>query len=278
MRLGLLVPLLALVATLLGACSGPLVTYKFPTRKYQPARYASDAASDSGLLWGETTSNVFEDARSRGLGDLVIVSIEEAADAVGGASTKTSRKSTIEGGINNFMGLVEKFAKKHPGIDTSALVKAMFSSSFEGDGDCLTRLNRAACLVWTTSVAVFASAALGDEIARARTDTSRMRTRFTCVSPSRDRELSTDRDLLAADYIGREARSATSASIPFYVLGDHFFPTFSCEGREPFAASRKDVRFRGLIHGALPHRCTVDAHHSFMLAGLGRSRQASPIP
>jgi flagellar L-ring protein precursor FlgH len=134
-RLALIVPLVALIATLLGACSGPLVQYKFPTRKYQPARYAQDAASDSGLLWGETTSNVFEDARSRGLGDLVIVSIEEAADAVGGASTKTSRKSSIEGGINNFMGVVEKFAKKHPGIDTSALVKAMFSSSFEGDGE-----------------------------------------------------------------------------------------------------------------------------------------------
>ncbi len=135
LNLALLFPLVALVATLLGACSGPLVTYKFPQRKYQPARYAQDAASDSGLLWGETTSNVFEDARSRGLGDVVIVSIEEAADANGGASTKTSRKSNVEGGINNFMGAVEKFAKKHPNLDTSAMVKAMFSSSFEGDGE-----------------------------------------------------------------------------------------------------------------------------------------------
>lgn len=130
-----LVALLVLVAVALGACSGPLTTYKFPKREYAPGRYAGDVGGDTGLLWGEHTANVLEDARSRRLGDLVIVRIEEAADAVGNASTKTSRKSTIEGGVNNFMGVVEKFAKKHPNVDTSALVKAMFESSFQGDGE-----------------------------------------------------------------------------------------------------------------------------------------------
>lgn len=129
------VPILTLVAVVLGACSGPLVQYKFPERNYEPGKYAGDVAGDTGLLWGEHTANVLEDARSRRLGDLVIVRIEEAADAVGGASTKTSRKSSIEGGINNFMGVVEKFAKSHPNVDTSAMVKALFESSFEGTGE-----------------------------------------------------------------------------------------------------------------------------------------------
>ncbi len=135
MNLRLWFPLLALVAVALGACSGPLTTYKFPARQYTPGRYGGDAAGDSGLLWGEHTANVLEDARSRGLGDLVIVSIEESADAVENASTKTSRKSSINGGINNFLGLMERFAKKHPNIDASALANAMFESSFEGNGE-----------------------------------------------------------------------------------------------------------------------------------------------
>lgn len=116
-------------------CSGPLVQYKFPTRDYKPGRYGADVASDTGLLWGEHTASVFEDARSRRLGDLVIVRIEESADAVDKATTKTSRKSSMEGGVSNFLGVVEKFAKSHPNLDTSAMVKAMFESSFQGDGE-----------------------------------------------------------------------------------------------------------------------------------------------
>ncbi len=135
MSLRLLLPLVALIAAFLGGCSGPIIQYKFPTRNYAPGKYDGDIAGDNGLLWGEHTANVLEDARSRRLGDLVIVSIEEAADAVGNASTKTSRKSSIQGGVNNFVGIVEKFAKKHPGVDTTALVKAMFESSFQGDGE-----------------------------------------------------------------------------------------------------------------------------------------------
>ncbi len=134
MRLRTAIVLLVGIFVALGACSGPIVRYKFPQRDYAPSKYANDASGGDGLLWGEHTANVLEDARSRRLGDLVLVRIEEAADAVNNATTKTSRKSTVEGGINNFLGLVERFAKRHPGIDTTALVKSVFQSSFEGDG------------------------------------------------------------------------------------------------------------------------------------------------
>lgn len=137
--------LLLLLATLVG-CAGPLTTYKFPKRDYKPGRYGADVASDTGLLWGEHTANVLEDARSRRMGDLVIVRIEESADAVDKASTKTSRKSNIEGGVSNFLGVVEKFAKKHPKVDTSAMVKAMFESSFQGDGETTRQGNLTATI------------------------------------------------------------------------------------------------------------------------------------
>ena len=125
----------ALLSLLLAtACAGPITTYKFPTREYKPGNYANEGSGDNGLLWSESTANVLEDARSRRLGDLVLVRIEESADAVGNATTKTSKKSSVSGGVNNFIGVIEKFAKRHPSVDTSAMVKALFESSFEGDG------------------------------------------------------------------------------------------------------------------------------------------------
>ncbi len=116
-------------------CAGPATTYKFPERKYEPGEYDLDQSGENGLLWGENTADVVEDSRSRRLGDLVIVKIEEAADASDSANTKTSKKSSVHAGMSNFLGMLEKLAKRHPNVDTSALVKAMFESNFEGSGE-----------------------------------------------------------------------------------------------------------------------------------------------
>jgi flagellar L-ring protein precursor FlgH len=116
-------------------CAGPVTTYKFPERKYEPGQYDLDQSGENGLLWGENTPDVIEDNRSRRLGDLVIVKIEEAADASDSAATKTSKKSSVNAGMSNFLGLLEKLAKRHPNLDTSTLVKAFFESSFEGNGE-----------------------------------------------------------------------------------------------------------------------------------------------
>jgi flagellar L-ring protein precursor FlgH len=119
---------------LLLGCAGPITTYKFPERKYEPGKYDQDQSGENGLLWGENTPDVIEDSRSRRLGDLVIVSIEEAADASDSAQTKTSKKSSVNAGMSNFLGMLEKLAKRHPNLDTSTLVKAFFETSFQGDG------------------------------------------------------------------------------------------------------------------------------------------------
>jgi flagellar L-ring protein precursor FlgH len=118
-----------------GACAGPATSFKFPQRDYTPSRYAFDGAVESGLLWGENTPNDIEDLRSRRLGDLVIVRIEESANATGGASTATATESGVEAGVSNFLGLVEAFAARHPKVDKDALLKAMYKSTFKGDGE-----------------------------------------------------------------------------------------------------------------------------------------------
>ncbi len=116
------------------ACAGPVTTYKFPKRNYVPGEYDVDQADATGLLWGATTPNIVEDLRSRRLGDLVIVRIEESADASDQATTKTSSESDIEAGISNFFGAVEAFAARHPKVDKDALIKALYKTSFKGDG------------------------------------------------------------------------------------------------------------------------------------------------
>lgn len=119
----------------LSACAGPATTYKFPERAYEPGDYAPDVADQSGLLWGESTASVFEDNRSRRLGDLLIVRVEEAADANEAASTKTSTDSSTEAGVDNLLGMVEHWADSHPYVDKAALVKAVMRSSYKGAGE-----------------------------------------------------------------------------------------------------------------------------------------------
>ncbi len=118
----------------LAGCAGPATTYKFPQRHYDPGKYDSDGAVQSGLLWGEHTANSIEDLRSRRLGDIVIVRIEENANASDSASTRTSSESSMEAGLENFFGIMEKFAARHPKLTKDALIKALYKSSFKGDG------------------------------------------------------------------------------------------------------------------------------------------------
>ncbi|MEE9384462.1 MAG: flagellar basal body L-ring protein FlgH [Nannocystaceae bacterium] len=119
----------------LWACAGPATQYKFPQRDYQPGEYDLDAADASGLLWGEGTPSVAEDNRSNHLGDLLVVRVEESADATDAASTKTSSESSAEAGIENLFGIVERWASDHPNVDKAALVKAIMRSSYKGAGE-----------------------------------------------------------------------------------------------------------------------------------------------
>lgn len=124
-----------LFGSVLAGCAGPVSTYKFPKRNYEPAPYDVDHAAENGLLWGENTATVIEDNRSRRLGDMVVVRIDEAADASDKASTKTSKKSQVDASMNNFFGLMKKLKRKHPDLDETALIAALYSSSFEGTGE-----------------------------------------------------------------------------------------------------------------------------------------------
>lgn len=127
--------LLLSLGLVLGACAGPIKAYEFPERNYDAGDYAQDTTSQTGLLWGDNTQIVTEDNRSRRLGDIVLVRIDEAADASEEATTETSSESSMEAGIENFFGLVEAFAAKHPRVNKNQLIKALARSSYKGDGE-----------------------------------------------------------------------------------------------------------------------------------------------
>lgn len=90
--------------------------------------------SGPGSLWNEVNARQLMgmDGNARQVGDLITVRIEEALDTSVGASTNTSRRSSVEGGVESLAGLLEQLAA---GDDPVKLqVAARLASEFSGNG------------------------------------------------------------------------------------------------------------------------------------------------
>jgi len=68
------------------------------------------------------------------VGDIVHISIEEHADAKGGASTALSHESSHEDSIGGLLGLIPAMQKAAPGLDPEKLLSFLSKSNFAGDG------------------------------------------------------------------------------------------------------------------------------------------------
>lgn len=79
--------------------------YKLPTEGK-----GEDEPSSPGSLWrdGRPASMLFTDARALHANDLVVINIEEVANASRSADTNLSRNSTSSAKINAFLGLLKK--------------------------------------------------------------------------------------------------------------------------------------------------------------------------
>ena len=98
----------------------------------------------NGSLWRENgQKGLFRDLRAREVGDLVTVNIAESSKASKKADTKTSRESSIAGGITNAAGWEGKIKeitsfgnkKVRAATDPVNLFKGSLSSDFEGKGE-----------------------------------------------------------------------------------------------------------------------------------------------
>ncbi|MDX2055300.1 MAG: flagellar basal body L-ring protein FlgH [Polyangiaceae bacterium] len=128
--------LLALLASL-GCGPKHIETFTPKEREYKVGKYAVDQASSKptqGSLYSEAVPSYLEDTRAHRSGDIVIVQIDEHADAVGNATTKLDKSSSSESGIDALYGLLPALKSAYPDLDPAKLLALASKSQFNGDG------------------------------------------------------------------------------------------------------------------------------------------------
>lgn len=125
-------PLLLLLA--LAGCGVPHIDAYVPKQRNYEVLEAKNAASDAdteGSLWRAEgrNANLFSDYRAFRAQDLVVVRIEENADARRSADTNLSRETDYSASVQAFLRTV---AVATPQVDLTAALK--LGNSFNGDG------------------------------------------------------------------------------------------------------------------------------------------------
>ena len=136
-RAGYPVVLALCMAAGLSACGpGHLGEYTPKHRTYQlPAEGKGDnEPSSPGSLWrdGRPASMLFTDARALHTNDLVVINIEEVANASRSADTSLDRASSSAAKIDAFLGLLKKL--KLSSTDSGLNIGGSSTSSFKGQG------------------------------------------------------------------------------------------------------------------------------------------------
>jgi flagellar L-ring protein FlgH len=130
--------LLLVAATSLGGCYRNTISEPpARNREYEEGDYAATQERNRpsvGSIYSEAKGGFFQDTRALRVGDIVMVRINEHADARGGASTDLSRSSDRESGVKELLGLVEQLKAQAPVADPSTLWKLVSSYEFSGEG------------------------------------------------------------------------------------------------------------------------------------------------
>jgi flagellar L-ring protein precursor FlgH len=138
MKRAILVAVLAASASTM-AC-GPRHVQPFTPRQrvYKEGRYAQTASSArplTGSLFTEARAGWLEDTRALRVGDVLVVRIDEQADAQGTSSTTLKRESDGSGGASALLGLVPALKRAYPELNPEKLMEFATKSNFAGEGD-----------------------------------------------------------------------------------------------------------------------------------------------
>lgn len=128
---------LAVVAGFLLAC-GPRHVAPFTPREraYKPGAYAQSAARPTpGSLYSDAFPGYLEDTRALRVGDMVIIRIDESADASGASTTSLSKDTSAQAGTTAMLGIVPALKKAYPDIDPEKLLDYAAKSGFRGEGE-----------------------------------------------------------------------------------------------------------------------------------------------
>jgi len=128
-----------LFAGLLAGC-GPRHVEPFTPRQrvYKAGEYAQQSESARrvpGSLFSEAHGGYLEDTRAVRVGDLVVIRIDESANASGGATTNLKRDVQGTSGVSSLLGIVPALKKAYPDMDTTKLVEFATTNGFTGAGD-----------------------------------------------------------------------------------------------------------------------------------------------
>ncbi len=131
--------LLCFGAATLAACGPPHIgDYTPKQRNYKAGKYAANDPSmrpATGSLFSDANGGLLEDTRSARVGDIVLIAIDEQADASGDSTTALKRDSTSDMGITSVFGLLDALKKAVPAMDPSHILSFFSSSDFAGHGN-----------------------------------------------------------------------------------------------------------------------------------------------
>lgn len=127
-----------LTSTITG-CEPPHIgSYTPREREYKMGRYAQrdpSAQPSRGSLFSEAVGGFLEDTRAVRIGDVVVIRIDEAADASGDSTTQLTKDSNYDMGMSGLFGLLDALKTAAPALDPSQILGYMSKADFNGRGN-----------------------------------------------------------------------------------------------------------------------------------------------
>ncbi len=133
-----------LLAACLALGCGPRHIRPFSPRErsYKEGKYAQvdpQNQASVGSLYSDGIGGFLEDTRAVRVGDVVVIELDEDADASGESGTQLKRDNKMNLGIDALLGIVPALKKAHPDLDPAQLLSFLSESDFKGEGDTKRR-------------------------------------------------------------------------------------------------------------------------------------------
>jgi flagellar L-ring protein FlgH len=124
------------LAVLLFTSCGPahIKSFEPQERNYKAGKYAANQAGSKpspGSVFSDAQAGYLEDARAMRVGDVVMVRIDEQADAQGAASTDLGKESSRQNGLVTLLGMLPQI-QNDPNINVEELLSS--ATEFQGEG------------------------------------------------------------------------------------------------------------------------------------------------
>jgi flagellar L-ring protein FlgH len=139
-----------LIALFASGCATHIAPYKAKSRRYQPGDYAAMPHATGASLYVEGSRGLFEDLRAAGVGDVIVVRIDESETGTHSATAKLAKSTESSYALPASLGLMAQLQKQVPGLDPAQLLSTNSASSHDGSG----QVERSGRLVATLPVRV----------------------------------------------------------------------------------------------------------------------------